>query len=167
MSRFVVARIGKTFGISGTFRARIVTDFPAHLEELKQLYISGIKKPFEVEKVRVKGKFAFVKLEGINSPEEARKYSGSFLEITEDMLAPLKEGEFYFQEVEGLEVQSSDGNFLGTVLSVERIHDEDYFAVLHNGKEFLIPLYRLFISEFDLEKRKMRLSPLAEGLLEL
>jgi len=167
LSRFIVARIGRTFGISGTFRARIITDSPAYLEELKRLYISGVESPFEVEKIKVKGKFAFVKLKGIDSPEEVRKYSGRFLEVTEDMLAPLEEGEFYFQEVEGLDLESSDGNLLGIVLRVERIHGEDYFAVLHKGKEYLIPSYGIFISELDLEKRKMKISPLGEDLLKL
>jgi len=61
-----------------------------------------------------KGRFV-LKLEGVDSIDDAERYRGLELRIAEEDLAPLPEGSYYHHELRDLRVEDPQGVALGTV----------------------------------------------------
>lgn len=103
MDRFVVALVRRPHGLLGMFRAESTSGEYAHLERLKELSLcrAGVEKHFAVEEVRLCAGFALIKCAGIESPEEAKKYSGWEIIVPREFACPLAEGEYYIEDLKG------------------------------------------------------------------
>lgn len=106
-----------------------------------------------------------VKFRGIESNETASLLKGKKLYVEESSLPPLPEGEFYFFELEGFEVESEDGYFQGRLLWIERLPGEDLFHIVGtDGSEVLLPVVSEFIVNI-LKNEKKIIVRIPEGLM--
>ena len=75
----------------------------------------------------------------------------------------MKDGEYYFSDLVGLDVFSND-KIIGTVLTVEEGISSNYLRVKVKDKEKLIPFIPAFIEKVDLDSKKINIKEI-EGLL--
>jgi 16S rRNA processing protein RimM len=74
--------------------------------------------------------------------------------------ADKQEDEFYFYELEGLEVISATGNVLGTVKNVVQGTGEEILEIIVPGEDTrLIPFAKIAIQGIDLKARCIILQP--------
>ena len=96
-----------------------------------------------------KGRFV-LKLEGVDSIDDAERYRGLELRIPESELPALPQGSFYYHQLVGLRVQGEDGCALGVVESILDAGAAPILVVRGAGEELLIPLAEAFVKRVDL-----------------
>ncbi len=150
----IIGKIEDTFGYSGKLKVLLLAPHRVW-EGLSRVYLKkkgGDYVPFDVEKVEVRGKKAYVKLKGIDSEEEALKTVGAHIYFPEGDLPKLKSGEYYYYQLLGCEVLDKHGNKLGTV---QYIHDGGPYPMLVLEKDRLIPFTKNFVLKVNLEAKKI------------
>ena len=163
-----IARIVKTRGLQGETVADILTDFPERFENLERVFAVFESKEvseLEIENVRFHQKRILLKFKGIDSPEKAETLRGAEICVPEDEAVELEEGEFFDWELEGCQVETVEGEQIGTVKELMRTGGTEILVVAENEKEFLIPFAETICISVNIENKLIRVDA-PEGLLE-
>lgn len=102
----VVGRLTSSYGVRGWIKVHSYTDPMENILGYRQLFIQqqGRWLPLKVEDGKPHGKGLVVKLQGVDTPEQARLYSGVEVAIDASELPPLEADEYYWHQLEGLRV---------------------------------------------------------------
>lgn len=157
--------ISKTRGVKGEVVVTPLTPNLEHFFKINNYYISGQKKNFNVETAREFKEKILLKLEGIDSPQEARFLVGQYLEIEESDLAPLPEGEFYVYELTGSQVFDTNKNFIGKLEEIFSYPANDVFLIVNDKKRFYLPAAREAVLKIDQENKIIEIN--SHFLLEI
>jgi 16S rRNA processing protein RimM len=102
-----------------------------------------------------------LKLDGVDSIDEAEKYRGVELRIGEDELEALPAGSYYHHQLKGLKVEDPAGRALGIAAFVLETGGEAPVLVVRGARgEMMIPLAEAFIRAVDLERGRLVAVPL-------
>jgi 16S rRNA processing protein RimM len=173
MQRITIGQISKVHGIKGEMVVVSLTDDPKRFSELKKVFLSKDEKitQFEVEKVQTDLKTkkfkerVLLKLKEVESPEEAKRLVGSFLEIEKDDLIKLPEERYFIFDIIGLKVITTEDKEVGKVKEVISLPANDVYVVQGDQKEYDIPAIKEIVKKIDLERKIMIIEP-KEGLLD-
>lgn len=127
---------------------------------------SGETRGYTVSSVRPHKNIVLLKLEGLNTLEEAEKYRGAAILIEKDTLLRAGEDEYFWQELMGLQVYLSGGEYVGTIKHILPTGSNDIYVVQEGKREVLIPAIHDVVKEIDLINNRMIISEV-EGLLDL
>lgn len=168
MDRVTIGRISRVRGVKGEVMVAPMTDDSRRFRKLRKLAISEVEAAgeFLVESAKEHKGQVLMKLKGVDSPEEARKLVGGFVEIERDQLIQLPEGRYFIFDIVGLEVITTQGTRIGKVKEVVSLPANDLYLVEGKGKQYHIPATKEVIKTIDLEKGEMIIEPV-EGLLDL
>jgi 16S rRNA processing protein RimM len=119
--------------------------------------------PYEVEEVKVQGKYVLMKLQGVGDRTSAEPLVGSYLFIDEEMIAAPKEGSYYVHDIVGSTVFATDGTIIGEIADVYKLPAQDVWVVRRGETLEMIPAVAEFIKEVDIEHRRIVIQPI-EGL---
>ncbi len=163
-----IAKIVRPRGLRGEVVADLLTDFSSRFENLENVIGVGSDRRrtelkienFWFQKGRVILKFA-----GFDSAEAANDLRGIEICIPESDAVELDEDEFFDWQLEGCEVETLDGEKLGTVRELLRTGGTEVLVVEDGAREFLIPFAQAICPEVDIERKLIRVDP-PEGLLE-
>jgi 16S rRNA processing protein RimM len=113
----VLGAIAGTFGVKGWVKIKSYTEPVENILDYEawQLGRAGQWAPVTVEDVRVTDKGVLAKLEGLESPEEARLKVGLEIGVWRSQMPPPEPGEYYLSDLEGIEAFSPEGERLGRV----------------------------------------------------
>ncbi len=152
------------WGTKGKLKVRVVTDFPQRFTPSSKIYIN--QQPMTINSTEWhKGK-AIIKLNTIDSIEDAQKLQGQPIEIHHSQVYSLPEGQYYHFQLIGLEVWTTQGELLGIVTEILTAESNDNYVV-HGAKgEILIPAIEDVIKSIDLDKGCIIIEPI-KGLLSL
>jgi 16S rRNA processing protein RimM len=159
-----VAQILAPWGTEGKLRVEVVTDFPHRLAPHSTVYVD--RKPMAITSTSWQKGQAIVKLEGIDSADDAKRLRGKALEIHRRQLETLPEGQYYHFQLIGLEVWTSQGEFLGKVTGILSGSSNDNYVVSSEKGEILVPTIEDVVKSIDLESGKITIEAI-KGLLEL
>jgi 16S rRNA processing protein RimM len=166
--QFVTALLGSPFGLKGFIKARPLSGESDHLFRLRSALIRQGGREFrrEVEEAIPIPPWAAIKFRGIDSPEEARALTGAELLASRDEAAPLLPGEFYVEDLKGLEVAAASSRaVLGRITDLIEGGGGSLAEIrLNDGSLRLVPFRSEFFGEIDLEKGRAEL--LAGWILE-
>ena len=159
-------KIVTTHGIKGEVKINYWCDDPYELLSVKTLYFGKGKDEIKVEKIRVKEPQLIVKLEGVNTPDEAQALRGKVVYIHRDDM-PLGDNEYFIADIIGLKVVDIDTNEeYGTLVDVSPTGANDVYHIkFPDGRERLIPAIPQVVIETDVENEVMKIRPL-EGLFD-
>ena len=102
-----VGEIVTTHGIRGDMRLYPWCD-PGDLEHAKKVYLDAKgTEEFRVQYIKPHKNVYLVKLRGIDTPEDARKFIGKTLYMNRHDI-PMKRGEYFIQDIIGLRVVDSE-----------------------------------------------------------
>jgi 16S rRNA processing protein RimM len=107
-----------------------------------------------------------VRIEGIDSPEAARRLSGRLLAVDRAEALPAPDGSFYPWQLHGARVETRDGREAGTFVRVEPGGGHDLWVIAHEGRERLIPAVAEIVIDVSVADRRIVIDP-PEGLLDL
>ena len=116
---------------------------------------------------RFEGQTVLVRMEGVTSPEDARRFTGRLLAVALEDVLPAPEGHFYAWEMAGAAVETRDGRRVGEFVRVEGSEGQPLWVVAADGgREHLVPAVPEIVVEVNVAERRIVIDP-PEGLLEL
>jgi 16S rRNA processing protein RimM len=151
-------------GVRGEFRVFILTDFPERFKRLRSAFLGEEHAPVDVESVRMTADGAILKLRGVDTPEAARPFANQLLYIPVEEAKELEDDQYYWYQILGLEVWTTDERRLGEVVDILPTGSNDVYVVKGDAGEVLIPAIEDVVTAIDLECKRMTVE-LIEGLL--
>lgn len=167
MEYIEIGQIVNTNGLKGVVKVNPFTDDISKFEDLKYVYIQlkNELKKVKIEQVRYNKNQVLLKLEGIDSIEEAEKYRNFYLKTEKESQEDLGEDTYYIVDLIGLDVYSDKNEYLGKIEDVFPTGSNDVYVVKDNlGKQILIPAIADVVKKVDLKNKKMIIN-LIPGLI--
>ena len=163
-----MGRLVNTHGVRGELRL-LPYAFPCStLQKGLTVFLQGKTGPacaYTVESVRPHAPVVLVRLQGVESFDQARTLRDTVVSVEEDRLPPLREGEFYYYQVIGLKVYTTTNEQIGTITQVFFSGGHDVWVVRQGKKEYLIPVIEEIVRTIDIPGGQAIIEPM-EGLLE-
>lgn len=162
-----IGKIIKPFGLKGEMKVEVYTDFIK--ERFKKdstvyLLINHEYRPFKLKQARMHKEALLVLFHDFEDINLIEAFKGVQVYKAKSDIPPLKKGEYYFSDLENLDVYAED-KMLGRVLRVEPGIKHNFLRVERADKKtFLIPYIDIFIKEVDLKEKRIIINYL-EGLL--
>ena len=163
-----IAKIVRPRGLRGEVVAELLTDFSGRFENLENVIgvaASGQRTDLKIENFWFQKDRIVLKLTGFDSVDAAEALRGTEICIAETEAADLAEDEFFDWQLEGCEVETLEGEKLGTVRELMRTAGGELLVVENGSREVLIPFARAICPEVDIEQKLIRVD-LPEGLLD-
>lgn len=166
-----IGKLGKTFGFDGSLKLAIDSALLTELKKAEFVFIptAGHKVPYFVDKIKT-GKPLTIKLEDVNSKEDALSLSGQKIYIqaeekTTSGPIPLKEIT-QLSDLVAFELQDEKIGEIGKIAAIYELPQQWMASVDYEDREVLIPLNEEFVVAIDIAQ-KIVLTDLPEGLLVL
>lgn len=154
-AQLAIGRIRTSHGVRGHFKVESYSGETDHFTRLRQVLLSDGQhsESFAVESVRATGGHLLLKLEGVDSPEAARLFSGWEILVGRRNAAPLGNEEYYFGDLCKCHVVK-EGRRLGRILSVCEGGGGELLEVqVPSGERFFVPFRKEFVGKVDIENR--------------
>ncbi|MDQ0456665.1 ribosome maturation factor RimM [Rhizobium paknamense] len=162
----LMAVIGAAQGLRGEVRVKSYTADPMALGDYGHLHAAD-GRSFEILEIRENKTVVIVRFRGINDRNAAEALNGLELFIERDALPDeeLDDDEFFYADLEGLDVVDGDGKSYGAVTAIFDFGAGDLLEVKGPGKRpVLIPFSEAAVLEIDLEGGSILIDPIAAGL---
>ncbi|MDF2675850.1 MAG: rimM [Bacillota bacterium] len=160
-----VGKIVNTHGIKGCLKCISLTDDLERFEDLEYIYTEKDDVKRKIKDVWFAKGMAYLTLENIEDMTTAESFKNSYISIFEDQLRELPEDSYYLFDLEGIEVYTTEGEFIGKITDIYQTGANDVYEVKNKNKSFLIPAVKDFVKEVNIKDKKMVINAV-EGLLE-
>lgn len=170
---YLVGKIVNTQALRGEVRVMATTDFPEERFKIGATLaiFNGNKlvETVEVDGHRLHKNFNLLHFKGKDNINDVEKFKGFDLKVagTEREADELDENEFYYDDIIGLEVYTTDETFLGKVREITSLPSNDVWAIQrpNKGKDILIPYIEDIVLEIDLDDNRVVIDPM-DGLID-
>ena len=165
MKRFLeIGKIVAVQGLKGEIRVEPWCDSPDFLCEFEQLYFNKGETPVTVVRARPHKNIVLMKIEGVDTPEEAQKLRGKILYMDREDVE-LEEG-CYFVQILGNFRRCNLRTVYGKLSQVTATGANDVYHVKNGENEYLIPAIPDVIVKTDIENGQLLIRKM-EGLFDL
>ncbi|MHB0938421.1 MAG: ribosome maturation factor RimM [Armatimonadota bacterium] len=150
----LIGEVTSPQGLHGEVRVYPHTDFPERFLELDQVSLEHGREPARFVKItssRIAGRVIVLKLEGVETRDDAERLRGARLLIPHSRAVALGENEYYYHQLIGLEVVTTAGESLGPITAIWPTGANDVYET----ELALIPAVKEFIREVDLDHGRM------------
>ena len=163
-----VGKIVNTHALQGEVRIISNSDFKDERFKIgSELFIdyNGVYIPVKVKTHRVNKNFDLLKFVDMYHINDVEKYKGCEILVDAANLSVLDDEEFYFYEIIGCQVKTTDGVFLGEIIDILQTGANDVWVVKRKGeKDALIPYIEDVIKAVDIANKTVTVE-LLEGLI--
>jgi 16S rRNA processing protein RimM len=165
---FELGYIVKPHGTTGALSALIDADDPDTYTKMESVYLAIGQNlvPFFIRHFEVRGRKAVLRLEGVDSVEDAARLRSCRLMLPLSALPELEEGHFRYHEILGYAVRDRQLGALGTVGQIYPRVGQDLIGMQYQGREVLIPVTDEVVLRADHANRELLVN-LPEGLLDI
>ena len=161
----VIGKIADTYGLDQELKVLAYLP-PKEWKRIKKVYFKkrgGDYVPFELERLKLHGeRWVLIKIKGVQSQEDAVRFLGAKVFLPKENLPKRKKDEYYYFELEGLEVRSQEGKVLGRVDRLSSDKDRVYLEI--NDGKVIIPFIKEFVLEVKPEQGYLVINSLLEEL---
>ena len=147
--------MGSHFGLEGFVKVKPFSGETDHFLRLKSVTLRQDEKEntWDVAEVVPRGNALLMRFAGIDSPEAARRLNGAEIIVDREYAAPLGKGEYYVEDLKGLEVVSAEGQPLGHIADVlEGGGGHLAEVLLPSGEKRFAPFRKEFFGDVNLDK---------------
>lgn len=160
-----IGEVVSTHGVMGEMRVQPWCDSPDVFSALKTLYGDPEGKESLKVKCRPHKRIALVKVQGVDTVQDANLWRGRVLYASRRDL-PLPKGRYFICDLIGLAVKdATTGERYGDIINVTNTGASDIYHITMNGKEILIPAIEDIVKKVDIDGGEVLISPM-EGLFE-
>ena len=161
---FTLGLVGSPFGLKGFVKVKSLSGETGHFIKLKEVTLRKGEKEesFKVEEILTeeenRNSSLLMRFAGIDNPEVAKRLTGAEIITGREYAAPLKEGEYYVEDLKGLEVVSKNGEPLGEIIDIIEGGGGNLAELkLMSGAVKLAPFRKEFFGVVDLKEGKVEL----------
>lgn len=137
------------FGLRGQVKVSPWTELPERFAPGARIWVGGV--PRCIESAHWRRHQVRLKLEGVDTPEEAERLRGAVIEAAVEDRPAAEPGTYFADELVGMRVITDQGVEIGRVESVLPLPAHD---VLEVGGA-MIPFVREFVLEVRLQEREL------------
>lgn len=152
----VLGRIVGLFGVRGWVKVYSETSPPDNILEYRTWLLRDGDQlvAHKLEQGQAHGKGVVARLAGCNDRDQAALLVGRTIEVPRSELPPPEADEYYWTDLEGLQVATLEGVELGSVDHLFETGSNDVLVV-QGDRERLIPFTAAVIQEVDMAGRRI------------
>ena len=156
-----IGKLSKTFGTEGAIKYHISDELVDYVDQDNFVFlkIKGSYVPFLIQKMTDK----YIKLEWVDSPEEAQQYVNAEMFLPPDQLPSLSEPT-ELPTFSQLKLYNAESTYLGVIEKVEEYASQVMLHVRRDEELFLIPFHEQIYISHDEDRLTL---DVAEGLMDL
>jgi len=165
---FPIGRVVKPHGVKGKVKVEYYGQDLQELSLYREIFIEderGRPEAYEVLEALAQPPRFILQLKGIEKIEEAESLAGKEIFVKREALLELEEGEYYWVDILGVEVETREGKRIGKVKEIFPTGANDVYVVEGKRGEILLPATEEVIQSIDINKRVMKVVR-KEGLWE-
>lgn len=152
----ILGRLDGAWGVKGWARVYSYADPPAAIFDYQPWLLEGGDGEARVLEWRRAGPRLVARLEGVETPEQADLLKHARIRVARTQFPELSVGQYYWRDLEGLDVVNREGANLGTVKSLIATGAHDVLVV-GAAPSLLIPFVPgTYVDEVDLEDGRIR-----------
>ena len=163
----LIGEIVGVHGIKGTSKIRSYAESLSIYEPGSCILIcekNGRESRREIQWVKPHTGTALISFKGVTDRNQAEELIGAGLFIPKEALPDLDEDTHYWIDLIGLEVYTTEAEYLGRVESIIETGSNDVYVVRDQKKEVLIPALSSVVLDIDIAQKRMQVN-LPEGLI--
>ena len=185
--QFVVGIVRGSHGITGEFKVESTSGEYEHFADMDEVTLTNgtVSRLMKIESVSEGSNILYMKLEGINSPEEAAKFNRWEIVVPREKAHKLQKDEWYIEDLKGCSIwyketagdtapAFDENSIVGTVTNVLEggsgylveillsescsfLSDDVKLTRKGNPKTVYVPFKDEFIGKVDVDNRQMQL----------
>ena len=157
--RVLIGRIVGLYGVQGWLKIESWAEPRMRIFDYQPWLLSaapGVETQIAGAKGRVQGKGIVAQLPGVDDREQAAALIGSDIHVDRAQLPPPAEGEYYWVDLEGVEVVTTLGVALGRISHLFATGANDVVVVRDGERERLVPyVMGSYVRSVDLSAGRM------------
>lgn len=152
-----MGRLGAVHGLSGWLRVVSYADPPEKLQNYRNwvLAVNDRRREMILSSLRATGNGLVCLLQGVDTREAAEALNGMEILVDRGALPPTEADEWYWTDLEGLEVSNLDGERLGDVTGLMATGANDVLIVQGERRRLIPFLPGSRVREVDLDEGRM------------
>ncbi len=153
-----IGRVGAVHGLRGEVRVFSLSDVPERLQTLKTVWWIGPRgedQRLQVTHCRAGGRFFIMQFDNIGDRTQAALLTGGHLALPREDRGRLPRGQYFIEDIIGLEVIDEQGEHLGRVAEVWQTGANDVYEIHGEREELMLPALRSVILKIDMDARRM------------
>jgi len=153
-----VGKVLTAHGIKGQLKTEVLSDNPLRFLKGQSLFVQKLGRELKITGSQNHNGVLLLSLEGITDRNAAEALAGSLLQADKASVPPLPEGEYYYFQIEGMEVFDAESNeLIGTVSEVLEYSANDIFVIKREGKkDLLLPALKSVVQKLDIPAKQMK-----------
>ena len=185
--KFVVGIVRGSHGITGEFKVESTSGEYEHFADMDEVTLTDgtVSRLMKIESVSEGSNILYMKIEGINSPEEAAKFNRWEIVVPREKAHKLQKDEWYIEDLKGCSIwyketagdtapAFDENSIVGTVTNVLEggsgylveillsescsfLSDDVKLTRKGNPKTVYVPFKDEFIGKVDVDNRQMQL----------
>lgn len=165
---FTIGYVRRVIGIKGEMGIKLEVDNPARYKGIDAILLVKDSDANGVELVQaiVRGEELVIKIKGVTTPEDAKRFVGSTAMLPLEALPKLNNKRFYFHEIPGFKVVDEEAGEIGVAHEVLDRMMQPVLIVKQGYTEILIPLADGVVKNVDRENKVLHIAAPA-GLIDL
>lgn len=163
----LIGKIVGVHGLKGTNKLKSYTESLAVFNPGRSIIVRDNRNretSVELNWVKSHTRTPLISFKGVTDHDQAEALIGAELFIPETELPELDEDTYYWFELIGIEVYTTEDEYLGRIESIFPTGSNDVYVVKDKQKEILVPALDSVVIDIDLEHKRMRVD-LPEGLV--
>jgi len=164
--RLVVGLVRGVQGLRGTVRVEVLTDDPRRFEPGSVVHEEGSDETLTVLKSHADGPGLLVSFAEVSDRNQADRLRNKYLEADAKEAAPLAEGSYYWHDIVGSAVTTTDGQELGTVDDIFRVGESEIYVVNGPLGEVLVPAVESVVKELAPAEKRIVVDGVALGVTD-
>jgi 16S rRNA processing protein RimM len=147
----ILGRISGLFGVRGWVKVYSETSPPGNILDYPIWHLGGAagRRKYALAEGRVQGKGIVARLDGCSDRDQAAELVGAEIAVPREQLPEAGDGEFYWTDLEGLQVRNLQGIDLGRVDHLFETGANDVMVV-QGDRQRLIPYTADAVQRVDL-----------------
>ncbi len=151
-----MGRVAASYAVRGWIK---VQPFTAYVDSLLDYPVwrlgrGDVWREYPVLEAKVHGRFLLASLQGVTDRDAAEALRGLEIAVARAELPPPEEGEYYWDQLIGLEVINLQGQTLGRVEGLLETGAHDVLRI-RGEREYLVPFVSALVPTVDLGTRRI------------
>ncbi|MFN7065301.1 MAG: ribosome maturation factor RimM [Aquificaceae bacterium] len=151
----VIGKIKDTYGLKGELKVEPYLH-PKHWKRIKRVYLrrrGGDYVAFPISFLKPHGKALVLRFKGFDHIEQVDGFRGAKVFLPREELPKRKKDEYYYFELEGLEVFTKGGKHIGRITGV--CEQKPYDLLEIDGGRLYIPFVEALVKKVMLKEGKV------------
>lgn len=163
MDLLITGKVRGVFGLDGFIKVESISGEYEHFRNFQEIAVrmphwQKRERFYHVDGCVFRTADVLLKLQGVDSPEDAKKICGADILVPRDMACPLKCGEFYINDLCN-SVLVYKGNSVGAITDVVEGGGGFLLEISEaaTGRTIYIPFHSRFIGKVDVSEKQVEL----------